>query len=176
LIPVQTLGTIEFRHLPGTCDFPRILDWLNLIGCLFATARKHSFDDIKSFIIQVNTTSEYKHLVQRVFGEWERVLDMPFMEMQLEEGILDVKYILLSASPKEQQPYKMYGFENRMNVVEQVNFDREPPRADMVGDWQMQFEEIRQQEEQVRALRAIREQQALAAPAPRFNPLVRPRR
>jgi Putative amidoligase enzyme len=96
LIPVSSLGTIEFRHLPGTCDLQRLMDWMNLIGSLFATARKNSFDEIKSFIISVNTTSEYKHLVQRVFGEWERVLDMPFMETQLEDGVLDVKYMLAS--------------------------------------------------------------------------------
>jgi len=97
LIPVQTQGTIEFRHLPGTCDLSRIFDWMNLIGSLFATARNTPFEEIKSFIVNVNTTSEYKHLVHRVFGEWARVLDMPYMDTQLEEGVLDVKYMLLSA-------------------------------------------------------------------------------
>jgi len=98
LIPVQTQGTVEFRHLPGTCDLNRILDWMNLIGSLFATARKRSFNEIKSLIVSVNTTSEYKHLIQQVFGEWERVLHMPSMETQLEEGVLDVKYMLLAAT------------------------------------------------------------------------------
>ena len=106
LIPVQTQGTIEFRHLPGTCDLSRIFDWMNLIGSLFATARNTPFEEIKSFIVNVNTTSEYKHLVHRVFGEWARVLDMPYMDTQLEEGVLDVKYMLLSAD-KPKVPTKL---------------------------------------------------------------------
>ena len=106
LIPVQTQGTIEFRHLPGTCDLSRIFDWMNLIGSLFVTARNTPFEEIKSFIVNVNTTSEYKHLVHRVFGEWARVLDMPYMDTQLEEGVLDVKYMLLSAD-KPKVPTKL---------------------------------------------------------------------
>lgn len=100
LIPTQTQGTIEFRHLPGTCDLPRILDWLNMIGCLFSTARNIPFEEIKTFITSVNTTSEYKELVRRVFQQWERVFNMPSMETQLEEGVLDVKYMLAASHKK----------------------------------------------------------------------------
>lgn len=125
LIPVQTQGTIEFRHLPGTCDLSRIFDWMNLIGSLFVTARNTPFEEIKSFIVNVNTTSEYKHLVHRVFGEWARVLDMPYMDTQLEEGVLDVKYMLLSAD-KSKAPTSRFFLPVRVRVEEPV---------EVAGNW-----------------------------------------
>lgn len=96
LLPVLSQGTIEFRHLPGTCELPRILDWMQLIGCLFAYARRVPFEVVQKNIIEINTTSEYKGITQAVFMEWERVLDMPFLEQQIEEGVLNVKYMVLS--------------------------------------------------------------------------------
>lgn len=98
LIPVTTQGTIEFRHLPGTCDLPRILGWLNMIGCLFAAARKHSYEEIEKLLTGVNTTSDYRGLLKFVFGQWEALVDLPNIEQLLEEGALNTKYILLSSA------------------------------------------------------------------------------
>lgn len=110
LIPVTTQGTIEFRHLPGTCDLNRILGWLNLIGSLFAVARKHSYTEIEELLTGVNTTSEYRGLLKFVFGQWESLVDLPNIEELLEEGALNTKYILLS-SVKENKTSKSTGFE-----------------------------------------------------------------
>lgn len=100
LIPVTSQGTVEFRHLPGTCDLPRILGWMNMIGSLFFIARNYSFKDVQAQVISVNTTSEYRHLVKYVFREWEGLVDVPNLEELLEDGVLNVKYMILSSTGK----------------------------------------------------------------------------
>jgi len=104
LIPVTTQGTVEFRHLPGTPDATRILNWAALIGCMFAYTRNTPYDTIKSRIIEINTTSAYTGTLREVFGSWATLLEVPGKDQLLEEGVLDVKYMLLSSEiPKN--PY-----------------------------------------------------------------------
>jgi len=46
ILPIFKQGTIEFRHLPGTCDLQKILLWCRLIGAMFSYARNNEFDFI----------------------------------------------------------------------------------------------------------------------------------
>lgn len=102
LIPVTSQGTVEFRHLPGTPDLKRIMDWVSMIGCLFAYARNTDVSLIQNRIIEVNTTSAYAGILSDVFGRWAPLFDSPARDALLEEGVIDVKYMLLSSqAPKE---------------------------------------------------------------------------
>lgn len=103
LLPIVHQGTVEFRHLPGTCDVTRIMNWLQLIGCLFAYARKTSLEAVKAELIQVNTTSEYKGILRNVFGPFEGLLPVEGLEQALEEGVLNVKYMLCSSGKKKEK-------------------------------------------------------------------------
>ena len=38
LLPLRELGTIEFRHLEGTCDLGKIITWLDIISHIFSYA------------------------------------------------------------------------------------------------------------------------------------------
>jgi hypothetical protein len=95
LIPITTQGTVEFRHLPGTCDQVKIMQWLSLIGCLFKAAKTLTITDIEQILTSVNTTSEYHKLVSTVFSAWSYLVTQPQYESLIEDGIIDVKYLLL---------------------------------------------------------------------------------
>lgn len=95
LIPLRSQGTLEFRHMAGTCDQVRILAWCNLIGCLFNYARKNEFEDVKTEITELNTNSFYRRFLDKVFREWFYLLVTPQLNEQLEDGVLQMKYALL---------------------------------------------------------------------------------
>jgi len=96
LLPLMTLGTLEFRHMEGTPDMNRVLTWCRILGCLFAAAERMSLADVESRLTQLNTTSAYKALLDEVFQEEVRHLAIDGYEMALEEGVLNLKYSLLS--------------------------------------------------------------------------------
>lgn len=105
LLRLEDLGTVEFRHMPGTCDHVKITKWLGLIGCLFAFVRSHTITEIKEMFINLNTSSQYKNVTQQVFGEYSSVWDMVPYESLLEDGVLNMKYSLIKQT---KTPYKMY--------------------------------------------------------------------
>lgn len=118
LIPVTTQGTVEFRHLPGTPDLKRIMDWVALIGCLFAYARNTNVSLIQSRIIEVNTTSAYTGILNDVFGQWAHILNFPARDALLEEGVIDVKYMLLSIkTPQEKSKGMAHPGEHMVNIA-----------------------------------------------------------
>jgi len=96
LTPLTTQGTIEFRHLPGTADYKYILVWCNLIGCLFSYARNNSLEDITSKLATLNTSSAYSNMADAVFKNWVDHIKFPGWEVMLENGVLDMKYTLIS--------------------------------------------------------------------------------
>lgn len=96
LLPLFSLGTVEFRHMAGTNDLEKISIWLNLIGSLFAYARKHPINDIKDTLINLNSTSAYEDTTHRVFTFWTKhLINVPGYRPFLEEGVLNMKYSLL---------------------------------------------------------------------------------
>jgi len=98
-LPLNTLGTIEWRHMHGHCDFSRIMMWCNLIGRIFSYARNTPYNTVKDFIVSLNTTSAYEHFLGTVFGPDMR--EFTGGQQELEEGVLDVKYGLFdNKAPK----------------------------------------------------------------------------
>ena len=106
LLPVTTQGTIEWRHMNGHCDLPRILKWLQMIGAIYTFALKHSLEEVKQQIINLNTTSLYQNILFSVFDDlaMEFVL-MPAFERKLEAGVLDIKYAMFH--PKKEESVKI---------------------------------------------------------------------
>jgi len=100
-LPMATLGTVEWRHMNGHCDFTRIMTWCTLIGHIFAYTRNNPYNEVKDFIVSLNTTSAYEHFLGMVFGANMR--EFQGMQAELEDGVLDVKYSLFDnkqAKPK----------------------------------------------------------------------------
>lgn len=129
LLPLLTLGTVEFRHMPGTYNINKIRTWLNLIGSLFAYVRNNDLNGIKKQLVELNSTSQYEDLTSRVFTSWSKELsNLPNYQMTLEEGVLNMKYAMLK--PPELSSFKTFAI---------------PPEPDFVID------DVLRQEQEVRA-------------------------
>ena len=68
LYAASTLGTIEFRAMPGTTSGKRILKWINILLAM----RHAALDDSISYNDFPDVASRYgmDHLFDTVFGEW----------------------------------------------------------------------------------------------------------
>lgn len=124
ILPLQTQGTIEFRHMAGTNDINKIMTWMNIIGCLFAYARKYEYSKVRQELVELNTTSDYHQLFQRVFGAyWPLDYYYPGMYEDVEEGVMNLKYSMMET---EKSSLKLNPF-NEQAFVEMANALRRPP-------------------------------------------------
>lgn len=101
LYRLQDLGTIEFRHFPGSYDVKKIITWYEIIGSMFALARNINPSELESLMVGLNTTSAYDSILERVFGANADHLRVPEYQRLLEEGILNLKYMMLDKDEKE---------------------------------------------------------------------------
>lgn len=72
---IRKFGTLEFRHLGGTKDKTRIVQWINLVLSLKKFAENYSLENIKDRIDKLNTNSGYALFVDDVFGPCGSYLD-----------------------------------------------------------------------------------------------------
>jgi hypothetical protein len=95
LVPLRDKGTVEFRHLEGTCDIGRIVTWLNIIGSIFAYATKHKTGEIAKTIAEMNTVSNYELFMGEVFGPFQTA----FSDLRglLSQGVIDCKFAMLDS-------------------------------------------------------------------------------
>lgn len=133
LLPLYTQGTIEFRHMPGTHDLAKILQWCNIIGCLFKYAREHKYSDVVKTLNELNTTSAYATFMQNIFpdGLYDVLTGGNFREY-LEEGIINMKVMLAAPTKNDEEkgviyddvaPHPQAVFPNPWEVVNRVQAD-----------------------------------------------------
>lgn len=91
LLPVKTLGTMEFRQMPGTSDVHRLLIWADLLSRLRLFAYKHPLTHIWGMITQLNTTSEYKKFLETVFEELIVYLDSTNLHEVMDKPVYLIK-------------------------------------------------------------------------------------
>jgi Putative amidoligase enzyme len=97
LLPLRDKGTLEFRHLEGTCDVLRITTWVNLLGCVVKFATENNLQDIQDLITNMNTLSNYRSFIERVFGVFAAVLmGTPEYELKLALGVVDTKLCIMN--------------------------------------------------------------------------------
>lgn len=101
LIPLQSIGTVEWRHMDGHCDVNKIIKWLQLIGCIFAYARKNTHEDVLALVLDLNTSSAYRGVLETVFERHSEALQQPGFELLLEDGVLNMKYTIMNPAPKK---------------------------------------------------------------------------
>lgn len=106
LIPLRTQGTVEFRHMHGSCDVEKITNWLNIICSLHSYAMLHSKEELYYMINTLNTSSEYEVFINDVFGNYaELIRDIPFYSYHLSQGVTDAKLACLNdLDPSEKPP------------------------------------------------------------------------
>lgn len=69
LKPVTAYGTVEFRHMKGTCDVGILTKWINIILSLKKYAVGVEFKVLKERLLNLNTTSEYNAIILDIFGK-----------------------------------------------------------------------------------------------------------
>lgn len=98
-VPLQTLGTIEFRHMHGHNDINKIMQWINLIDSFFKVVETVSFDNVLDKVVKLNTNSEYDMFLTWLFNDYAGILKgIPNYKLWLEEGVLAAKYAVINAN------------------------------------------------------------------------------
>lgn len=98
IIPLETFGTLEFRHMPGTNDVKKIVRWIDMLTSIRLYGMKFSLTAIHNEITGLNTNSQYEKFLENVFGlELKALLNTTHVLEQMERQVLDVKMCLLSA-------------------------------------------------------------------------------
>lgn len=101
LVPLQSIGTVEFRHMHGSANIPKITTWLNLIGSIFQYATRTEFAEVTTTIKQLNTFSNYEQFFHQVFGELLPYTDATHRTM--EEGVISAKLGLIGYDPSKKE-------------------------------------------------------------------------
>jgi len=103
IVPLKSLGTIEWRHMAGTCNVIRIMQWLRFIGHFYRIVRNNSLETIRDRVVNLNTTSEYEAIVNWLFNEDAPQLKFPGFREHLEEGVLNMKYSINKIKPSKRK-------------------------------------------------------------------------
>lgn len=103
LLAITERGTVEYRHLEGTCDVTRIMGWVNILGCIHNAAKEKSLQEIKDNIMELNTSSAYEQFMRGVFKDYTSLL-IDFStgySIELEQGVMDAKLMLMKSVTAE---------------------------------------------------------------------------
>lgn len=89
LAPITQHGTVEFRHLYGTTDMGKVVEWIDIIHNLINLAKE---PNVIADLCSVNYTSEYSMWIQKVFGDI-RVTDDEHAAKLLRTGVRFAKQV-----------------------------------------------------------------------------------
>lgn len=106
LLPLRDRGTVEFRHLEGTCDIARITAWLNIIGMMHKYACTHNYNEFKDTILNMNSISNYGAFIEEVLGEHcVHLISQPSYQEDISLGVVDCKLCMINEK-EDTQPKK----------------------------------------------------------------------
>ena len=87
---IRDLGTLEFRHMPGTDDPVKIYGWVCLIHALCNAAKTMDTKKLLASIVELNTLSNYGELQEQVFREYSPLMPSTFRE-DIMESVIKIK-------------------------------------------------------------------------------------
>jgi hypothetical protein len=91
------LGTVEFRHMPGSTNIEYIHTWTKIIAALGEAAKNIPYEQLKERINGMRTTSEYWELSKEVFSNLFPILNYSNFQKDVEYGITYSKLLLKAA-------------------------------------------------------------------------------
>lgn len=91
-LPVAEKGTIEWRHMHGTCNMEKIRIWFNLIGALVDFAKSTDFEDMLTTVKTLNDSSAYQQFFNSV-TKGTLPYDPNYAKL-LSDGVVNAKYCL----------------------------------------------------------------------------------
>lgn len=116
LLTVLTYGTVECRHLYGTEDIQKIINWINLILQLREKASSLSLEKLFATIVDLNTSSEYEVYLSNILGERRASLTAYSIKDFMEKDVTYIKTILntpqqivATASFEQSKLFSLYG-------------------------------------------------------------------
>lgn len=92
LFRMLDLGTVEFRHFPGSENWKELSIWTNMILCWYNAAMSLDIDIMDKKIRELNTSSEYREVFSLVFKDV-----IPFKDKYqdlMEQGVVFLKRCL----------------------------------------------------------------------------------
>lgn len=101
LVPVSSQGTIEWRHMNGHNDVNRIMQWCRFIQHIYRIATGLSFEQVQQMLVALNTTSQYNDVMNTVFQDDAKLLRTPGYEIDLEDGVLNMKFSILNPTKEK---------------------------------------------------------------------------
>lgn len=134
LLPLTRFGTIEWRHMEGHADITRIVLWCQIIGAMYAYARKKEHKKVLDLVINLNTTSQYRDVIDTVFGSLAAHLKKDGYELLIEDGVLNMKYSLAKPPKRNKLVFntRPQNNEELINVLNEVQM--RPQAAVRRGD------------------------------------------
>ena len=111
LVPLRARnqGTVEFRHLHGTCDMNVIHNWLTLIGRMREYAVNTPMSQLKGLLENMNTVSNYAYFMEMVFqSDLGIVTNIPNYEEMLSAGVTDTKFMMFQEIPQKKAAPKYF--------------------------------------------------------------------
>lgn len=105
LIPVQTQGTVEWRHMHGTCNIEKLNTWLAIISSIMLYAKRTPFEEVVQQLKVLNDVSAYQQFFQNVLSGQLPYSD-DYREL-LAEGCINAKYSLINWEPSKNAGKKM---------------------------------------------------------------------
>lgn len=92
---IRKFGSLEFRHLGGTDDKSKIINWINLIFCLKTFAMTNGWEAIKTRIDALNTNSSYQAFFNDVWGQYGYLLNAVDLKRDMEYAVTKIKKFLI---------------------------------------------------------------------------------
>jgi hypothetical protein len=121
---VRKFGSLEFRHLGGTKDKVRLLQWINLLLSLKKFATTTHWRIIKHQIDRMNTVSDYLSFFNTVWGAEGQCLDTSTLKEDMVSLVSAVKHVQLDNQFMLKQaavPYtRAYWYKKLMERKKQV--------------------------------------------------------
>lgn len=96
LLPMVSLGSVEFRHMPGTSNLQHIIGWIDLITRLKRHAYRYDLNTIVSQIAELNGNSRYKQFLELIFEDAAVYLDSSNLIEDMERPVYLVKNSMVS--------------------------------------------------------------------------------
>jgi hypothetical protein len=167
MLPIREKGTIEFRHLKGTCDVDHIMTWLNLIGSIVKYGSNTAYDDVAKLIMEMNTVSNYEMFIRSVFGEYAHVLmASPSYQNILAFGVVDSKLLLVKTKKQAANKYVDFAdYEQQYNAAALEVAERAQPAIEPIDNYLQRYAELMRQGRDAEALNVVAEAGQVARPA-----------
>lgn len=100
LKPINSYGTVEFRHFTGCSDYPKFEKWIHILMSLVKFAQETSPDEALERLYGLNTNSAYSAFLNDVFGTVAKeFIGNPKYKKYLEEGVSFIKSELVQLDP-----------------------------------------------------------------------------